>query len=161
MLYIVAMRKICTQCSVEKELKDFPKLYSKRKDGTPVGDGHRANCRTCENKRRKKTYDTKPITRMMMNTKARAHQRNIEFNLEYEDIKITKVCPILEVPFEIGTKDSYAFSPTIDRIDPNKGYIKGNIKVISMLANKMKNNATKEQCQAFAKNIIKYYDDIV
>ena len=47
------MNKICTQCSIKKELKDFPKLYSKKIDGTPVGDGHRANCRKCENKRRR------------------------------------------------------------------------------------------------------------
>lgn len=155
------MKKICTKCKIEKNLEDFPSTYHKKKDGTPGGDGYRANCRSCENKSRKKHYDTRPITRMMMNTKSRSRQRGIDFNLEYEDITIPNLCPILKIPFELGTKTSYSFSPTIDRIDPNKGYIKGNIKVISMMANKMKNNATREQCEQFAKNIIKYYDDIV
>lgn len=159
--YIVAMKKTCTQCNLEKKLTDFPKLYSKKKDGSPVGDGRRANCRDCENKRRKKSYDSNPITRMMMNVKARCRINGFEFNLEYKDIVIPDLCPILEVPFELGTKENYTFSPTVDRIDSSKGYIKGNVKVISMLANRMKNNATREQCFKFAKNIIKYYDDIV
>jgi len=96
-----------------------------------------------------------------MNTKSRSKQKGIEFNIEYEDIIIPDLCPILEIPFKLGTKTDYSHSPTIDRIDSTKGYVKGNIKIISMLANKMKNNATKEQCRKFAKNIIKYYDDIV
>ncbi len=35
------------------------------------------------------------------------------------------------------------------------------LKVITLLANRMKSNATKEQCLEFAKNIENYYDDIV
>ncbi|MGK2864676.1 MAG: hypothetical protein ACSLE0_22290 [Chitinophagaceae bacterium] len=155
------MKKICSKCNVEKDIKDFVKNYVTKNDGSPVGDGYRANCRQCENKRRKKSYDNNPVTRMMMNVKARCRATNLEFNLDYDDIIIPKICPILEVPFELGTKTNYAFSPTVDRIDSNKGYVKDNIKVISMLANKMKNNATKEQCLKFAKNITKYYDDIV
>jgi len=41
-------------------------------------------------------------------------------------------------------------SPTLDRIDPNKGYVKGNIQVLSHLANMMKSNATAEELHLFA-----------
>lgn len=84
----------------------------------------------------------------------RAEQRGLDFNLELEDIVIPKYCPILEVPFQFGSKDDY--SPSIDRIDNSKGYIKGNIQIISMKANTMKNSATPEELYNFCKNILRY-----
>lgn len=38
-------------------------------------------------------------------------------------------------------------SPSIDRIDPAKGYIKGNIAVISWRANMLKNNMSVEEAR--------------
>jgi hypothetical protein len=49
------------------------------------------------------------------------------------------------------------FSPSIDRIDSTKGYIKDNIQVLSFLGNRMKNSATPDQLLTFAKNIISLY----
>lgn len=51
----------------------------------------------------------------------------------------------------------------MDKIIPEKGYVKGNVRVISALANLMKNNATIEQLINFSKNIISYIngEDIV
>lgn len=88
--------------------------------------------------------------------KKRAEQRGLEFNIEESDIIIPNNCPILEVPLEFGTKSNYDYSPSLDRIDNNKGYIKGNIQVISKKANTMKNSATLQELQTFAKNILRY-----
>jgi hypothetical protein len=154
--------KICSQCNEEKPLRDFPKVYSKRKNGTPVGDGRRANCRVCENKRRKYTYDNNPISRMIMNAKSRSRQYKIPFTITLKDVPIPEKCPILEVLLVLGSAENYEFAPSIDRIDSTRGYIPGNVKVVSLLANRMKSNATKEQCLLFAKNIANYLkDDIV
>lgn len=75
----------------------------------------------------------------------RAKRHGIEFNLDLSDIVIPEVCPILKKPF--ARKTQYASS--LDRIDPSKGYIKGNVQVISRKANVMKNDATEDELREF------------
>lgn len=45
----------------------------------------------------------------------------------------------------VGRRGPSDNSPTLDRIIPRKGYVRGNIIVISFFANRVKNNATVEQ----------------
>ena len=71
-------------------------------------------------------------------TKIRALSKNLEFNLVESDMIIPEICPILEVPLEIGTKGDYEYSPSIDRIDNNKGYTKDNIQIITWDENNKK-----------------------
>ena len=54
-------------------------------------------------------------------------------------------------------------SPSIDRIDSNKGYIKGNVRIISLRANMMKNDANLQELEEFCKNVLNYInnEDIV
>ena len=54
-------------------------------------------------------------------------------------------------------------SPSIDRIDSTKGYVKGNVKIISLRANMMKNVANLQELQKFCNNILNYMnnEDIV
>lgn len=96
-------------------------------------------------------------------TKDRAVKKGLEFNLLEEDIVIPTMCPILEIPIFVGTKKNYKNSPTIDRVDNSKGYIKGNVKIISMLANTMKNSASRKELFKFCQNVLNYIskDDIV
>lgn len=88
--------------------------------------------------------------------KTRAEKRGIEFNIGEEDIIIPDVCPLLNIPLSFGTKEDYNNSPSLDRIDNTKGYIKGNIWVISKKANTMKNSASLEELQTFCANILRY-----
>lgn len=91
--------------------------------------------------------------------KNRAIKRNIDFNITIDDIVIPEYCPILLQPIVQGNKDNYKFSPSVDRIDNTKGYIKGNIQIISMKANTIKNSATIEELQLFAKWINNTFKD--
>ena len=72
---------------------------------------------------------------------------------------IPPLCPLLNVPFVNGTKGDYEFTPSLDRIDPTKGYVKGNVWVITKKANSMKNSATRAELLTFVSNIIKYFGD--
>lgn len=90
--------------------------------------------------------------------KQRAKKLGLEFNIDYTDIIIPEYCPILGIKFIHGKPKDYQYSPSLDRIDSSKGYIKGNVAVISTLANTMKNKATREELEAFSKNILNYID---
>jgi hypothetical protein len=93
-----------------------------------------------------------PEKTILQGAKGRAKKHGIEFNLETSDIIIPKVCPILNIPLQraVGKGCKLDNSPSLDRIDPTKGYVKGNVWVISQKANAMKSNASKEELIKFA-----------
>lgn len=87
--------------------------------------------------------------------KRNAKVKKIEFDLTPEDIEIPEYCPYFKYKLSFNKKDSkqpYYYS--IDRIDSSKGYIKGNIQIISKFANTMKSNATKDELMTFAKSVL-------
>lgn len=85
--------------------------------------------------------------KMVNSARRRAKVKNLEFNIDKTDIIIPSVCPILGIPIERGKGTQQDSSPSIDRINSNKGYIKGNIQIISYRANTLKNNGTIEEFQ--------------
>lgn len=64
-------------------------------------------------------------------------------------------CPVFDKPFVERGAGFSQWSPSIDKVDPRKGYVKGNIQVISMLANCMKRDATPAQLKQFAHWVLK------
>ena len=92
----------------------------------------------------------------------RAKDNQLEFNITKEDIIIPEVCPYLKLPFQLLNRrrgQSRTTWPSIDRIDNTKGYVLGNIEVISHLANTMKGKATFEMLLNFAREIILRYEN--
>jgi hypothetical protein len=63
-------------------------------------------------------------------------------------------CPVFGRKFTERGAGFSPWSPSIDKIDPAKGYVRGNVQVISMLANAMKRNATPAQLQQFARWVL-------
>lgn len=63
-------------------------------------------------------------------------------------------CPVFKKRFEEGGKGFHPWSPSIDKCDPSKGYVRGNIQVISVFANAMKRNATPRELRQFAEWVI-------
>jgi hypothetical protein len=86
------------------------------------------------------------VKAMLSRCKARAILKGLDFNLTIDDIYIPEYCPILNVKLELNEKQGGGdTSPALDRIDSSKGYVKGNIQVISSKANRIKTNATTEE----------------
>lgn len=105
------------------------------------------------------TPDEKTIGYILRNVKYSAKRRGIKYTLTMDDLEIPTHCPLLGVPLEYRKFDEPAnFNSnnwaTVDRFDNSKGYIKGNVWIVSRLANNMKNSASLDQLESFAKTIL-------
>jgi hypothetical protein len=111
---------------------------------------------------RRKWADRNVEKRMYKNAKGRATRENILFNLEVSDIVVPSKCPILNIDFKHDNRGSAKYnSPSLDRIDNSKGYIKGNVQVISYRANTMKGDATPKDLIQFAFWVILTYGHLI
>ena len=90
-----------------------------------------------------------PRIRLRGGAKRRAKRKGIEFNLlTYKSLpKVPKYCPILGIPLKVGKGAGTDNSPSLDRINNNKGYTIENIQIISRKANQMKSNATLKEIE--------------
>jgi len=97
--------------------------------------------------------------KMYRRAKARSKERGFDFNIEPSDISIPNTCPVLGIPIfvTVGKSGAYDNSPSLDRKDNSLGYIKGNVQVISQLANAMKANASPDQLLKFAEWVFETY----
>lgn len=165
--------KQCSACGQLKPESEFSKDKTK-------ADGLRSQCKECdkqyakqyhlanrekklerskqyyaanhdkERKRHKRYREAHPEQYLWTGAKGRAKTRGLEFNIEVSDIVIPEFCPVLGLKLEKGKGEQQDSSPTLDRIDSSKGYIKGNIEVISWRANRLKNDATPEELRKVA-----------
>ena len=105
------------------------------------------------------------IAGKLRRVKERSKKINVEFNLtkEYlESIYPTDgMCPLLNIALNWHSPSKHDSTPSLDRIDNNKGYIKGNVQWVSWRANLLKNNATPEELLMLAQNYKKIYDKVI
>ena len=164
------LTKVCSSCALEKELKEFH-YHPGCKQGV------RPECKKCiklkreeyrqgykikhnENnrayyRRRAEDYTINPSIYLYTIARKRAIKYGVEFTISEDDIKVPEYCPITEVKLEVfvnTAKQSYLYAASLDRIDNNKGYIPGNVRVISRKANMMKRELTIH----LAERLIKY-----
>jgi predicted Fe-S protein YdhL (DUF1289 family) len=107
-------------------------------------------CNKCNSER----VMSEPVNvKMWRRAKRRAFEKGLDFNITPSDVVVPDKCPILGMPLVVfkGKSGGRPDSPALDRIDNSKGYVKGNVAVISHLANCMKSSATDEQLILFSK----------
>ena len=84
--------------------------------------------------------------------RSRAKKNGIPFDIDETDIQLVEFCPVLGIKLNKrhGNRGPIGYSataPSVDRLVPSKGYIKGNVRVISARANLLKNDATVDELE--------------
>lgn len=123
--------------------KEHPELYRKASSNYTKRNQEKAR------EKSRRWNRNNPEKLLLSSAKRRAKDRGLEITIDVSDIVIPDVCPILGITIITGSnngkqKDS---SPSLDRIDNTKGYIKGNVWVISWRANKIKSNSSLEELE--------------
>lgn len=130
----------CTKCETLKPTADFHKHAQCR-------GGYNSVCKSCRQPLSQANYKaTAKELRLYNAAKSRAALKHREFSIELSDIVIPKICPVLGISMS---------SPSLDRIDSNKGYIKGNVRVISKRANTLKSNATVQEMKLVLADLLR------
>jgi hypothetical protein len=151
------MSKRCADCGIIKENSLFHK-------NTQQKDGYSCYCKNCSVTRNKKKYNKASkdhewkLKQTLKASKQRAEKQGLEHTLTLDDLyqlyPIDNRCPILGIVLVWGfPKDS---SPSLDRIDSNKGYTYENCQIISNRANRIKADATVNELEL----LVKYLKEI-
>ena len=97
------------------------------------------------------------LSNTLTTVKAWCKKNEIPYSITLEDLKpFPLTCPVFDTPidwFKEGQGPSND-SPSIDRMKPDLGYAPGNVRIVSQKANRLKQNATKEELEA----IVEYMD---
>ena len=149
--------KLCKTCNQNLNYKKFRKVNRLTKGPnkgkyvgwTDIKGGKRfSKCKRYEIERARNRYSVSPIPQMLSNSKIRAKSKGITHTITTSDLEEiwpkNNRCPVLNTPFDIGYKvgKSRNLAPSLDRIVPKKGYIKGNLLIVSDIVNRMKQDST-------------------
>lgn len=145
---------VCQDCGIELPISNF---YL-RPNGTP-----RRECKMCHYEHMRRNIDKRREADPKLawaqiaigGARGRAKAAKIPFAITVAHITAlaVDVCPVLRVPLQYpaqGKVKVSRYSPSLDRIIPALGYIEGNIIVVSMLANRIKNDASPDEIRAVA-----------
>ena len=170
--------KVCTKCGADKALEDFylratgrPVSRCKLCTAETLREWRSANpekrrqrerdWRAATSSKRKISYEKwrrkRPETVLLNAAKHRAMTRGLPFSIIAADVPVPALCPILGIPLWVSVNEGQGGkpnSPSIDRIRPELGYVPGNVRVISHLANMMKSCATPDQLITFAEWVL-------
>lgn len=160
--YILPDKKVCADCRRCLAISEFyirgPNTKPRHQANTPLP--YCKKCNTIRHKRWREKYTKNWRASWFSGLKAEAKKRNIPFSITTEDIKIPSKCPVLGIPIVFGADrqgvlfksagDRRDQCPSLDRIDNTKGYVPGNVVVVSYRANRLKSDASLEELTKIA-----------
>lgn len=145
-------KRKCKFCAEIKDLNSDNFFHNNIKK-TSTSFNH--DCRICYNLRKRndeyrkirnkksKEYSFKnPRRKLWEGARNRSRINKIPFSITQDDIIIPEFCPIFKIKLKKSNRIARDCSPSLDRIIPELGYIKGNVMVISNKANRLKNSLT-------------------
>jgi hypothetical protein len=160
----------CSKCLDWKDLSEFssrvrmPSPTTKDTDKKVPTLYYRNDCKTCSlqsinvekyhgNVARNLQHKKDPRKVMLVNARKRAKDKGLCFNIDKFDIIVPEKCPLLGIPINVSSGKTGRNSPSIDRIIPEKGYVKGNVMVISHKANTVKSDLSLDELELLIKNL--------
>jgi len=117
----------------------------------------KARARDAEVRRLAARGKRKPLrSSLCLRARRRGRQAGLEATIRATDIVWPEFCPVLGLRLDYETPRGRRPArsdalPTLDRWDNSKGYIPGNVFVISWRANSLKSNASPEELEAVAR----------
>jgi hypothetical protein len=75
----------------------------------------------------------------------KANAKDQEWTVTFGELDWPTHCPVLGMELDYFAEQRQENSPSFDRIDSDKGYVTGNVKIISWRANRIKNDGTVEE----------------
>ena len=140
----------CKNC---KESLPIEQFYNEKRNQTHYGKKYVCKFCTCNTNQQWRLKN--PINNVLKDArlahKYRPNSVPKEFDIDVDYLKQidTDICPILGIPMQWnagkGMGKQNPNSKSLDRIDSSRGYVKGNVIIISWRANRLKNNATREE----------------
>lgn len=109
----------------------------------------RENHTFCSSRCYSKYYNFHDVAgRLIRHARARAAKKGLLCTITKEDIlPLPKFCPILKTELIKTSKPDDPNNFSLDRIDPEKGYIPGNVQVISFRANTIKKDSSTHEVE--------------
>jgi len=98
-----------------------------------------------------------PKHKIWERTKKRAKQNGEIFDLEISDVPdIPERCPVLGIILVANTiAGPLDSSPSLDRIVRERGYIRGNIRIVSNRANRLRSDGSAKELKRIAEDATK------
>lgn len=155
----------CKSCKITKRKKDFRRITCK--DGTSQ---NYKNCLDCEKKQKEKISIVKKygipydvyhqglspqnfLKYSLKNARRTAKATGKDFSINYEYLislweKQKGLCAISKIPMTYFTgkgRNVNYYNVSLDRIDSEKGYIRGNVQLTCYIVNIMKNRLVQKE----------------
>lgn len=143
--------KYCRDCQTDKDKSEF---YHKQ-----------AICKACTGVRNKlyresnsvkmreydrARYESEWARQAWHSARRRAAAAELPFNIAPEDIVVPELCPVLGIPIFLTRGKAGPNAPSLDRIIPEDGYVRGNVIVVSWRANRLRSDGTSAELSAVA-----------
>lgn len=130
--------KRCSKC---KEILPLSKFYS---DPRNKKHGRTSACGQCIYKQQMRYRDKSYFMTTHHNKASECRRKGVPYDLDQDYLKSiwTEECPIFGFKFTPREGRHLPTCPNLDRIDPTKGYVKGNVVWISRKANLIKSDAS-------------------
>lgn len=110
--------------------------------------------KSAEDKRQacKRWRVNRPVSCLLKNARDRARLHSVIFNLHEDHIPmpLPTHCPVLglELTYPGAGGGRRPGSASLDRLDNSRGYVPGNVAIMSWRANKLKSDATLQELRA-------------